>query len=304
MSMAALDGSLSGTAAAAQPTESGRSLLHPVRSFTILGVFVSLSLLAVVVRIYVRFRFTKSWGWDDYTCIMATIGSLSYAILYSVGNKVFTKDALNDVPDISILAFNDELKAQLLSVNGTSYQIAIFLTKLSILLLYLRLFSVNKLFAFFVITSIVIVTIFYIPLIGVGIGFLVTCNDVMNLDSPLCIQSWSMLLLNASLNVITDLWLLLLPFPLVMKLRLQPRKKACAASLARLIVIVVDRDGEELSWITVAEFSIAEINIGIIVACVSSFPVFFDQVRDWLRLTGSSKPTQVQSPESDVGQTV
>lgn len=65
MSMAALDGSLSGTAAAAQPTESGRSLLHVVRSFTILGVFVSLSLLAVVVRIYVRFRFTKSWGWDD-----------------------------------------------------------------------------------------------------------------------------------------------------------------------------------------------------------------------------------------------
>lgn len=142
---------------------------------------------------------------------------------------------------MGLLAFNDELKAQvriaciranalayiiqLLSVNGTSYQVAIFLTKLSILLLYLRLFSVNKLFAFFVITSIVIVTIFYIPLIGVGIGFLVTCNDVMNLDSPLCIQSWSMLLLNASLNVITDLWLLLLPFPLVMKLRLQPRKK-------------------------------------------------------------------------------
>jgi hypothetical protein len=34
-------------------------------SFVTLGIFVSLMLLAVLIRIFVRIRFTKSWQWDD-----------------------------------------------------------------------------------------------------------------------------------------------------------------------------------------------------------------------------------------------
>ncbi|KAI8949431.1 hypothetical protein F4801DRAFT_401578 [Xylaria longipes] len=285
-------------------------------SFVILGIFVSLSLLSVLIRGFVRFRLTKSWGWDDYACVLAAIGSLAYAMVYSLAN---TKNPAKHEWEIAALSLPGAIETQSLSVNGIGYQITTFFTKLSILLLYLRLFSVHELFALIANISIVIITLFYIPLVGLGIGFLATCNDLMKLvESHFC-RSYNgpVLLLNASFNVITDLWLLLLPLPLLMKLQLQPRQKlglvavfaagvgACAASLARLVEIAVNYGSSDPVWSqsTIAEFSIAEINIGIIVACVSSFPVFFGQVRDWLRPTGSSKPCQVKSPESDVGQT-
>ena len=34
-------------------------------SFVVLGIFLSLALGAVLIRVFVRFRFTKTWGWDD-----------------------------------------------------------------------------------------------------------------------------------------------------------------------------------------------------------------------------------------------
>lgn len=75
--------------------------------------------------------------------------------------------------------------------------------------------------------TIVILTLLYIPLVGIGIGFLATCNDLSKLlESQFCgAYVGPVLLLNASLNVITDLWLLLLPFPPLTKLQLRPRRK-------------------------------------------------------------------------------
>ncbi|KAI1753163.1 hypothetical protein F4782DRAFT_100348 [Xylaria castorea] len=296
--MANLDDIISGAPATAPPPGVTPNLDDPVSkgpSFVILGIFVSLSLLSVLIRSFVRLRLTRSWGWDDYACILAAIGTLAYAILYS---EVTTKNPAKHEWDITVSSFPGAIETLLLSVNGLAYQITIFFTKLSILLLYLRIFSVHDTFALITIISIVIITLFYISLFCI------------NYNGPV-------LLLNASFNVITDLWLLVLPFPLLVKLRLQRRQKlgliavfaagagACAASLARLIELAVNYGKPDSTWSqsTVIEFSIAEINIGIIVACVSTFPAFFGQVRDWLRPTGSSKLSQTKCPESDVGQT-
>ncbi|KAL2291411.1 hypothetical protein FJTKL_12815 [Diaporthe vaccinii] len=47
------------------------------------GVFTGLMLLAVLVRIFVRARITKQWGWDDLTCSLAALGSLTKMIIYN-----------------------------------------------------------------------------------------------------------------------------------------------------------------------------------------------------------------------------
>ncbi|KAI0426893.1 hypothetical protein F5Y09DRAFT_317742 [Xylaria sp. FL1042] len=283
-------------------------------SFVVLGIFTSLSFLSVLVRVFVRFRFTKSWGWDDYTCIVAAIGSLSYAILYS---EVNTKNPVKHIWNIGISSYPGDLESQSLSVNGIAYQITIFFTKLSILFIYLRIFGVNRLFARFVVITIAIITVFYIPLVGTGIGFLAACNDLTTLaQSHFCHYNGPIILLNASFNVVTDLWLLLLPYPVLMKLQLQTRHKlgliavfaagvgACAASIARLVEIGLHYHSLDPIWSQsiIAEFSIAEINIGIIVACASCFPVFIGQIRDWVKLSTSSKFTQIQNPDSEVDQ--
>ncbi|KAI0810444.1 hypothetical protein GGR55DRAFT_140139 [Xylaria sp. FL0064] len=315
--MADPDDIINGAPAAAPPPGVAPNLDDPVSrgpSLAVLGVFTSLSFLSLLIRVFVRFRFTKSWGWDDYTCIIATIGSLSYAILYS---EVSTKNPVHHTWEITVLSYPGELESQSLSVNGITYQITIFFTKLSILLLYLRIFGVNRLFARFVIISIAIITVFYTPLVGIGIGYLASCNDLtMLVESHFCRDyNGPVLLLNASFNVVTDLWLLLLPYPVLMKLQLQTRQKlgliaifaagvgACAASVARLIEIGLHYHSSDPIWSQgiIAEFSIAEINIGIIVSCASCFPHFIGQMRDWL-FTARSKFTQIQTPESDVDQ--
>ncbi|KAI0194893.1 hypothetical protein EV127DRAFT_467462 [Xylaria flabelliformis] len=309
---------LDNTLAAASPLGEVPNVGEPVStgpSFVILGVFVSLSLLSVLIRSFVRFRLTRSWGWDDYACILAAIGTSVYTILYIGG---IARNPPKHETEINLSSLFDISQTLLLSVNGIAYQLTIFFTKLSILLLYLRIFSVHKSFALITTISIAIITIFYIPLIGIGIGFIAACHKQINFTKSHFCRTYNgpVLFLNASFNVVTDLWLLVLPFPLLMKLRLQPRHKlglvtvfaagtgAFASSLARLIEIAISYGKPDPIWsqIAAAEYSIAEINIGIIVACVSTFPIFFGQMRSWLRLTGSSKPSRIKSSESVDGQ--
>ncbi|KAI0521506.1 hypothetical protein F5B22DRAFT_540674 [Xylaria bambusicola] len=318
--MAGLDDLPPGTPASAPPPGVAPDYVDPTfmgPSFVALGIFLSLSLLAVFVRIFVRFRITKAWGWDDYTCIKAAIGSVIYAILYV---KVSTEYPVRHIWEITLSSYASAIETQTLSVNGIVYQITIFFTKLSILLLYLRIFSVNQAFTRVTIASIVVLTLLYVPLAGLAIGFLAACNDLTNLlESPFCKHySSPTLAFSAIFNVVTDLWLLLLPFPLLIKLQMQPRQKlglaavfaagvgACAASVARLAEIIIHRNSSDPTWShgIIAEFSFAEINIGIIVACSSVFPAFFSRVKGALRhAPDESKHTQLPDSEPDASQT-
>lgn len=59
---------LAGVPAEAPPPGVAPNFVEPVSngaSFIILGIFVSLMLLSVLIRVFVRIRFTKSWEWDD-----------------------------------------------------------------------------------------------------------------------------------------------------------------------------------------------------------------------------------------------
>ncbi|KAI8629733.1 hypothetical protein F5Y19DRAFT_431656 [Xylariaceae sp. FL1651] len=168
-------------------------------------------------------------------------------------------------------------------------------------------------------TTIVILTLFYISLAGVAVGSLVACNSLTSLLTSQFCHNYDgpVVLLNASFNVATDFWILLLPLPLVAKLQLRLQQKvglfivfaaglgACAASLARLIELAIHYRNEDLVWVegTNAEFSVVEINIGIIVACVPCFPVFFARTRDWFRATSASNHTPVHYPEPADGPT-
>lgn len=49
--------------------------LPPKPSFAVEGVFVTLMLIAVLIRTFVCARLTKSWGWDDCETIMTSTGA-------------------------------------------------------------------------------------------------------------------------------------------------------------------------------------------------------------------------------------
>ncbi|KAI3317040.1 hypothetical protein HD806DRAFT_541650 [Xylariaceae sp. AK1471] len=312
---------ISGLPAAAPPPGVAPDLTDPSTlpnpSFAVSGVFVSLMLIAVLIRAFVCVRLTKSWGWNDCktlvirakasltehilqdTCFIAAIGSVAHTVVFIV---VLQLHPLRYLYNESLSSLSSSYASQFISVNGITYLLSIFFTKISILLLYQLLFGVNRIFWLCVRITIVIFCLFYIPTAAASIAFSARCNLLENLlayDTPLrkfCdVFSYYLLFVNASFNVATDFWLLLLPMPIIAKLQVSLKQKlgigaifagglgACAASLARLIVIVVTRGSREvtLALNTVAELSVAEVNIGIIVACAPCFPLFYNHARGW-----------------------
>ncbi|OJI98269.1 hypothetical protein ASPVEDRAFT_880951 [Aspergillus versicolor CBS 583.65] len=249
------------------------------------AVFISLMLLAVSVRAYTRTLILKSWGWDDTTCIFAVIGSLA-----NLGS--FMKRLGLHMWDIPVTVFMSDSNGRFLAA-GITYPWTVGFTKISILLLYKRLFPVAKMKIAIWVGIAVIGTLYgaFIIMSAVNIGICVTVGPDI---SPFCdfVHTGSVIWQTAT-NVVTDFYLVILPIPQVLKLKLSRKKKvglcltfasglgACAASIARLIISVKNLyGGWDVMWVSgeLALYSIAEVNIGIIVACVFTFPVFFTKL--------------------------
>ncbi|KAK7987215.1 hypothetical protein PG988_002203 [Apiospora saccharicola] len=253
-------------------------------------VFLSLALVAVIVRLYVRTRLVRVWGWDDTTKI-------------GFGRHIW------DIPVSMLLG-----KSYLLSVNGIIYPLTMLFAKLSILFLYIRIFSINRGVKTMIYVGVAILSLFYTAMACIAVGSIVICNG-LNADSITFCHNYSgpIVLLNSAFNTVTDFWILILPIPLITKLQLPLKRKlgvlavfaaglaACAASLTRLIEFCIHYRSSDVLWIQAINAQIVEMDIAIIVTCVSCFPSFFKQSRVAIlsttsslrkRLSGSSRGSQ------------
>ncbi|KAL6719194.1 hypothetical protein ACLMJK_003431 [Lecanora helva] len=185
------------------------------------GIFVPLMLLFVFMRIFVRTRISKTWGWDDSTCIIAACGSLVHMIDYT---QMFGVGFGRHLWDIRAITLLDEGNSQLLSANGVVYPFTILFVKLSILLLYLRIFSVDRAFRIIIFAGIIFLSLYYVAMIGVAIGSIKECNGPSQVSKQFC-QNYGaqVVVLNATVNVVTDIFVLLLPVSRVLKLQLGAR---------------------------------------------------------------------------------
>jgi hypothetical protein len=218
------------------------------------GVFVSSMLVALLVRLYVRFRLVRTWGWDDYFCIAASFGSLAHFIMHQHLYAIGFGRHMWDIPVSMLLG-----KAYLFSVNGIIFPLTILFAKLSILLLYIRIFTVNKGVRMSIFVGIAILSVFYVAMVCLAAVSVKTCVDVDAPSIPFCKNySGPVQLLNACFNVATDFCILALPIPLIMKLHLRLKQKlgvvavflagfaACVSSLARLISFSINYTGSDM----------------------------------------------------------
>lgn len=126
----------------------------------------------------------------------------------------------------------------------------------------------------------VVMGLFYTAVIGIAIGSLVECHGLNALTVQFCRNySKPVVMLNSVFNVVTDFYVLLLPYPLILKLHLTMRRKigvlaifsgglawvhtvldlwyqpsdrikrACAASLARMIEFAIQYNNSDVLWI-------------------------------------------------------
>ncbi|KAM0803752.1 hypothetical protein BDR22DRAFT_696860 [Usnea florida] len=255
------------------------------------GVFVSFMLVAVAIRIYVRIKITKLWGWDDYTCIAAAFGSLAHVIVYVEMFKVGFGRHLWDIRALTLLNTHN---TRILSSDGVTYPFTVCFAKISILLLYLRIFKLDRTLRLAIHAGLLFTTLWYTAIMGVAIASIVKCNGLAQLSNQFCLNyEKPVVVMNAVINVVTDFYILILPVPCVMKLQTNKKRKiglllvfasglvSCAASLTRMIIFCVHYKSADVLWVQGrnAQFTVIEIDIAIIVACASTFPAFFSRFR-------------------------
>ncbi|KAI9930901.1 hypothetical protein MW887_010552 [Aspergillus wentii] len=187
-----------------------------------------------------------------------------------------------DMKEFSILA----------NASQIVYGPLIFITKLSILLLYLRVFRPsfkNKVY-FFIQLLIWFNFCFYLADTVVKIFECTPRKRIWDKNTPgTCININIPILVTSAINVASDFQILLLPIICVWHLQMRPSKKlwisgvfaaglfGCVSSLMRLIVSVQNKDSDDKTYDWFPEFlwTTAEIASGIIASCLPALPKFF-----------------------------
>jgi hypothetical protein len=114
------------------------------------------------------------------------------------------------------------------------------MAKLSIFVLYLRLFGSNRRTRIFALVGIVLCIIFYT--LGTVFAF-ATCvprsgeSLLMASMSERCHMSMATVFLTSAVNVVSDIYLVLVPIPLVMNLQMPREKKIRICSVFMLGIL-------------------------------------------------------------------
>lgn len=113
-----------------------------------------------------------------------------------------------------------------MSANTIIFPVAVLFSKISILLLYLRLFKIDRPLRVNIYVGLVVMIFFHTAMIGVGIGTVIKCVGLSANTSKFCNDaSGSIQLCQSAFNIVSDFWILLLPMPLLQKLQLPRSRK-------------------------------------------------------------------------------
>jgi hypothetical protein len=131
---------------------------------------------------------------------------------------------------------------------------------MSILLLYHRIFGVHRALRVAVWAGAIFFTLFYIAYLGVQIAYMVECTSAASLEKAPCTSIYGVTIFQGALNVASDIYVLCLPLPYLVKLHVSRRQKigllviflagtvACAVSIVRLIITAITLNREDKYW--------------------------------------------------------
>ena len=99
--------------------------------------------------------------------------------------------------------------------------------KVSIMLLFSRIFRVDRALRMFIYGGMIFHILFYGSIIGYTLGVIVFCTDtVRQFSNQYCVDyAQPISLLTAVVNVVTDFYVLILPIPSILKLQLDTKRK-------------------------------------------------------------------------------
>ncbi|KAI9884601.1 MAG: hypothetical protein M1823_003621 [Watsoniomyces obsoletus] len=253
--------------------------------WVVLMILLVLSTLFVAGRIYTRAVLMRALGWDDYICVLAwlvtIVATAMIKIMIDIGVGKRGWDIY--VEDFRAL-FVKEAKARF--ALQFSYLWIMGLIKVSILLLYLRIFTVTRWFRWIVYGTTLVVAGMHLTCI---ILFLCQNRPLNGYWDPERVQETAWVRLDyvvlalGVVTIVTDLIVLILPIPIIWQLQMRMRLKlivlaillvgviVTAASVWRLLILIQllkegPADGTQAQY----QFYLAngfEINLAIMCAC-------------------------------------
>ncbi|KAE8137998.1 hypothetical protein BDV38DRAFT_282606 [Aspergillus pseudotamarii] len=198
----------------------------------------TLTFTAIVLRILSRLWTVRKLWWDDWMHILAGVFAIPLSIF---GNFCVSQGFGRHLYDIKV-----ESLTQITDLYFWWYMcqvfwpFTVFFVKMSILLLYLRIFPialfrrVNFLCIGFLIASFLVTT----PMAIWQCRPLRAAWDY-DIDNARCLNIASVAYANASLNIITEVLILILPFPVLRTLHVSRRKKVALISVFSVGTIVI-----------------------------------------------------------------
>ncbi|KAI9867710.1 MAG: hypothetical protein M1813_008510 [Trichoglossum hirsutum] len=240
--------------------------------------FATIAAFTVAVRLVTRWRIVNNLGADDLVISASML--VSIAMSYLICDQV-----RHGLGRHSWSLTEQEYKAWLkrLWINIPLYNLTLTLTKISILLQYLRVFPGRPIRrACYILFAIVIVTGIW----TIGTGILTCVPIAYNWDHSIkggrCLPLKPLWFANATLNIVTDLSILVVPMPVLKSLVLPKKQKiglfivfalggfVCITSIVRLHSIYIASTSHDETWDNVgaAAWSCVEANTGIICAAL------------------------------------
>ncbi|KAF2176569.1 hypothetical protein K469DRAFT_399965 [Zopfia rhizophila CBS 207.26] len=196
--------------------------------------------VAIGLRFLCRYRVGTKAGWDDWLIMIAGFLVTGHvACLFQTVKFGMGRHAVPHVTDIKGFALT-ALIAQ------TFYNLAIPAVKLSILSLYSRIF--HRTTGWFTPTLYVTALFVFLYTIPQCFAYIFQCVPIESLWRDLgpgmkvyCINFKAVIIVFGIINIVTDWWILALPIPVVLGLRMEKRTKwsLCALFLLGGFVCVI-----------------------------------------------------------------
>ncbi|KAL4798906.1 hypothetical protein BDV19DRAFT_385984 [Aspergillus venezuelensis] len=262
---------------------------NSVRTWSIVTQTVCLTTatLCVGIRMYTKVLVLRTRGWEDFTCFVAWLGLIAYAVIS------LEMDKHGNGIHISAVAPDDYRQyRKLANASQIFYAPLIFITKLSIFLLYLRVFAPTRQGKTHhaIHTLIWFNLAFYLANFFLKVFQCTPRHKIWIQEEPgSCININIPILVTAAINVLSDLLMLSLPIICVWRLHMGTRLKmgissifaagvfGCFASIMRLQSSIRNRatGNKTEAWYDEILWTTAEITCAIIASCLPAFPTFF-----------------------------
>ncbi|CAG8973751.1 hypothetical protein HYALB_00007701 [Hymenoscyphus albidus] len=255
---------------------------------TIVGfevLFMVISSLAMIVRLYTRLRIYKKVKLDDYLAVLGWFGYL-WLLITSVRG-------LNESSGIhqwNVQAKKMEGFLYHLHIIVIMYGIDMFTIKFSILLQYVALFSPSRRDTFFW-SCYFLIGLNFVTYTTFVILEIITCQTTLYTRSQRsrCMDFRTVNLATVAVNTASHIAILLLPQAIIWRLRLTFSKRlgislvfavallACVASVVRLYYAITQEKSSDITWYVGLNIVLIypEIGFAIITSCLPSFPKFF-----------------------------